>query len=168
LNLPITVQSAPGVGSAFTLRLPVASAPAVRTLAAPNATASTEPDGRLAGKTILLIEDDGTAREAMHRLLAAWGCEVYPVCSAQGALNLIKTRLQPEFVIADLRLSGTMNGCDAVQKLCERLNTPLPAVIITGDHQSPLIEEAEAANIPVLPKPVDPQLLHAILVQAFA
>jgi two-component system, sensor histidine kinase len=168
LNLPIAVQSAPGTGSAFALRLPVASASVARARVAPVAITHVDLGGQLAGKTVLLIEDDGTAREAMHRLLAAWGCEVYPACSGQGALNLVGTGLQPEFVIADLRLSGTMNGCEALQKLHAKLGADIPAVIVTGDHQSELIALVEAANIPVLPKPVDPQLLQAMLVDAFA
>lgn len=165
LGLGVTVQSTPGVGSVFTLCLPLAKSPT------PTASVTDQmADTPMAGtRRVLVVEDDADSRLALLGLLRSWGCEARGAAGLVDGLMLLDAGFVPEALMVDLRLADGANGIDAVQALRGALQRELlPAVLVTGDVGSAHMQAAQAAGLPVMVKPVKPAQLRAFLGQAFA
>jgi CheY-like chemotaxis protein len=64
-----------------------------------------KPDESIWRRRVLLIEDNGDAREGLRLLLEAWGHEVYE--ASDGPAGVDKAlELRPEIVLIDLSLPG--------------------------------------------------------------
>ena len=102
----IAVESAPGAGSRFTVRLPAhaarSSSPAARPAARRRAAAASPGAGR---NRVLVIDDEETVRDLMRRFLAREGFEV--VTAADGAEGLALARdLRPVLITLDVLMPG--------------------------------------------------------------
>ena len=165
LGLGVSVDSAPGRGSVFVLKLPLAPAesPASRT-ADPSLVAQPLVNER----RILVVEDDADSRSALVRLLGSWGCDARGVPGLAEAHGLLVGGYEPDALIADLRLADGASGIDAVRALRAALARDLPAVIVTGDAGSEQAKAASAAGLTVAVKPLRARQLRAFLYQALA
>ncbi len=165
LGLDLSVHSIPGQGSSFSLRLPVAEPTPAAPLQAPPAEATPTP---LAGRRILVLEDDADSRQALCGLLASWGCAVVEASDLAAALALLPgagTAAAPiDALVVDLRLPGADDGMAAIARLREALGSPVPALLVTADaHQAEVQQRATAAGLPLLSKPIAPMKLRAFL-----
>jgi two-component system, sensor histidine kinase len=98
----------------------------------------------LAGRCVIIIDDEAAIREGMRELLSQWGCTCIEAHSAAQALELLAAReAVPELVLADYRLTQGSNGADAVAQLRERFGAGLPALLITGDTGPERLREAK-------------------------
>ena len=93
-----------GKGSTFTVRLPLpvskATSPELRRHpVAAVANAANAP--RLDGATILVVDDDLDACDALKNLLVSLGASVTAVTSAQQALDLLET-FHPDAIVSDI------------------------------------------------------------------
>ncbi|HWS24964.1 MAG TPA: ATP-binding protein [Xanthomonadales bacterium] len=153
----LSVESEPGVGSCFILTLGLAAAVSSEP-AAEKVPASAEMQP-LAGRKLLVVDDDALGREVLEHELGARGALVCPVGDALSAL--IRVHQQPfDAALIDWDLPG-MSGVELARSL--RLQLPaLPLVAVTGratpDDLALSIEVGFAAH---LAKPVDPQRLVA-------
>ena len=164
LQLELQVQSAPGHGTRFALRLPAASA-----LARPvPGGAADEAADVMQGRRVLVVEDDPASAEGLALLLAGWGCQVRCASGAAEALAQVQPGWHPEFVVADLRLAGGDDGCQTTLALCEAVGGKLPAVMVTGELGHERAEAARKAGFTVLGKPLRLAPLRAFMNQAFA
>jgi signal transduction histidine kinase len=98
----ITVTSAPGEGSTFTVRLPTEVAPPLAVAeTSPAATgAAASQDGR---GTVLVIDDDATARELIATYLAGEGFAVETAASGVDGLKKVR-ELRPAAVTLDITM----------------------------------------------------------------
>ena len=163
LSLEVSVQSEPGVGSVFSLVLPIVSA----------REAVAQPPAEQAGsllpvRRILVIEDDADSRNALLGLLQSWGCQARGAEGLCDGLACVDAGFQPEALVVDLRLADGASGIDAVSVLRARLGRELPAVIATGDVGSEHVSRAQAAGLAVMIKPVRALQLRAFLSQSFS
>ncbi len=157
------VRSVPGKGSVFWFALAPAPEELVASARAMRASALAEeakPD-RMSG-TVLVVDDDTQIRKAWIALMEAWGIRV--ACAAHGAEadGLFAKGLKPDIIFCDLRLPGSENGLD----LLERWQNTQPqarSALLTGDLKSAALAAAEEAGYFVLPKPVDPAALRMLL-----
>ncbi|WP_454722849.1 MULTISPECIES: hybrid sensor histidine kinase/response regulator [Cupriavidus] len=157
------VRSVPGRGSVFWFSLAPVEAETVATIRAVRASAAaeeTKPD-HLRG-TVLVVDDDTQIRKAWIALMEAWGIQV--ACAAHGADadRLFMQGLRPDIIFCDLRLPGSENGLD----LLERWQNTQPqarSALLSGDLKSDALAAAEEAGYFVLPKPVDPAALRLLL-----
>lgn len=159
LGLGIAVQSQPGEGSVFSLRLARGTA----LPAAPTPATAAPGTAMPAGRRVLVIEDDPDSRDALQGLLSAWGWQSRGTAGLPQALDALATGFQPDAVIADLRLSGAVSGVEAIEQIRAATHSKLPALIVTGDLTGELVRRAAAAGLPVLPKPIVPMRLRAFL-----
>jgi CheY-like chemotaxis protein len=100
----IDVQSEPGRGSTFTVRLPAV-------LAEAPAPADEQPstDGPPSGaSTVLVIDDDPTVRDLMRRYMAAEGIHTAVAASGEAGLRLAR-ELRPGAITLDVLMPG-MDG----------------------------------------------------------
>ena len=164
LGLRISVSSALGRGSVFTVRLPdVASAVPAEATRQPG---DGSPPPNLGGKLVLVIEDDPRAREAMTALLVQWGCRTLSAASGPEALRLVDAQERlPDMVLADYRLGEGCTGVQAVQALSERYQgrARIPAVIVTGDSDPARLRDAQSSGLSLLHKPVKEARLRAAI-----
>lgn len=86
-------------------------------------------DQPLAGKSLLLVDDDELLRERMGRALAARGLQVRVAASGAEALELAR-QAAPELAVLDLKMPG-MTGLETLQQL-KQIVPGVRAVILTG------------------------------------
>jgi len=153
----LTLVSHPGQGSVFRLALPAASAapPLMETL-----DDSAVP---VRAAHVLVVDDDPAVLDGMRRLLESWGYRC-SVASGIGEALEIARRAPPEAVITDYRLRGDQTGNDLVADLLALTGRTLPALLVTGDTSPERIQEARAGGMPVLHKPVAPEVLKRELI----
>jgi two-component system, sensor histidine kinase len=125
------------------------------------------PTGRqaLAGKVIVVLEDDELVRRATERLLRRFGAEVVGGRTSGEVLEALSTRgLAPACVLADFWLNGEESGLAAAARLGAVAGGALPAVIVTGDLSREIAEAVAQAGFPLLRKPVEVDAFLAALV----
>ncbi len=157
----IEVSSEPGKGSIFTVEVPISTAP----LNEQSTEELREPLGPdLAGKFVVVVEDDASVLEAMQLLLTDWGCRVLAATSSSEALTgLAQSEKLPDIIIADYRLPESATGVQVIDQIKIALNTDIPGILITGDTAPDRLIEAEASGYPMLHKPVPPARLRALV-----
>lgn len=106
----------------------------------------------LAGRRILVVEDDFFIADDFAALLEAAGARVVgPVATLAEALSLMKTAEQIDGALLDINLQGEM-----AYALADALRARgVPVVFVTGYSRSAVPERY--ADIPLLEKPVDPR-----------
>lgn len=163
LQHPLTLASAPGCGSTFTLRVPLAQPS--------EGEGEGEGFAQLAlakGHKVLLIEDDKLSRAALSMMLQAWGYHVVAVASAQEASAHFDLRAVPSFILSDYWLQNSTTGIEAIGQIRERAQQAIAACLISGDTDPDLPQKAQDAGLAFLQKPVSPSKLRSLLRRATA
>jgi len=116
-------------------------------------------------KLVAVIDDNPVVLQAMGGLLRKWGYEVLTAANDRAALGeLAECRRSPDLIVCDYHLMDGVTGIEAIGRL--RGAFQIPAFLITGDAVAAELAQAGAHGIPVVPKPVDPNILRAMLTQA--
>lgn len=111
---------------------------------------------------IALIEDNWMAREAMVDWLSVHGADIAPFASAEAALA--DPRLAcADAAISDLDLCGAMNGLEFLRQARATMPPSAAAILMTGNHLSPSLDEARQESMLVLLKPIRPYALLGVL-----
>lgn len=156
----IGVSSVPGRGSCFWIELPCVATPskAVRDAAA----LATVPS-RLAGRRVLLIDDEDTVRDAMRDRLEAWGARVQAFADIESLRRWLAGGhdASPELVLSDYRLRQG-DGLLAIDMVRERFGS-VPSVLVTGDSAPRDLARLHAAGVRVLHKPFRTEALLDVL-----
>jgi signal transduction histidine kinase len=160
LDHPIEIESALGRGSQLSVEAPRAAPIAA---VAHRRTSHRAAPGPLTGMRVLCIDNEPKILDGMATLLGGWGCEVLKASGLPQALTQIAPDTMPLGMLVDYHLDGH-NGLEAIAALRER-HGDLPAILITADRGVKLRNEAEAANVQVLYKPLKPASLRASLGQ---
>jgi PAS domain S-box-containing protein len=163
----VTAESA-GVdrGSRFTVTLPAAE-PAPAAPESPDAEPAQEDRARapLAGRRLLVVDDEPDTREALGFLLSLAGAVVETASSARDALAAIE-RSRPDVLIADIGMPGE-DGYDLIRQvraLPPERGGRIPAIALTAYARPEDRERALAAGYHEhVPKPVEPEALIEIL-----
>jgi signal transduction histidine kinase/CheY-like chemotaxis protein len=145
----IRLESAPGQGSTFTVRLPGASP----VEAGPEAADTSRP-------LVLVIEDDLRAAELIRAHLTSGGYRVVLVATGHAGLGAAR-RLQPHAITLDLGLPD-MDGWEVLYRLKRDPGTQgIPVLVVSAKERGELGLSLGAVDW--LEKPVDPQRLLAAL-----
>ncbi|MEE4277388.1 MAG: PAS-domain containing protein [Halieaceae bacterium] len=158
LGLRLRFESVPGRGSLFSLAVPTA---APRTEAQPE-TSGPRMDGRLRGISVLCIDNDSQVREALAAILTAEGCRVSVEADRHGLRDTLRA-FRPDVVLADYHLDDGDTGLAALQWALRGANRNVPCVIISADDSSEVREAARSAGYRILPKPINPTRLTALI-----
>lgn len=161
LNHAIGLRSKPGKGSSFSVTIP--TAPAVIRSDAPRA-AETRPAISLEAVEVMCVENDMRVLEGMQALLGGWGCKVIAAPGLEVAMKALQAGARPDVLLVDYHLDeGT--GIDAIKVLRSKIGGELPAALVTAERSPIVREEARAADIQVLYKPLKPAMLRAFIAQ---
>ena len=110
----------------------------------------------LAGKVIVLLEDDELIRRATERMLRRFGATVVTGASSREVLAEIAAQeLTPGCVIADYWLNQEERGVAAAFAVQQASSAPVQGIIITGDLSDEVSEEVAEAGFKLLRKPVN-------------
>ncbi|MDA1220624.1 MAG: response regulator [Planctomycetota bacterium] len=127
IGAQLLVESTPGTGSTFRLRVPGAVAGAgVEALTARGSSGASDPDGRpfatpdLRGRRVLLAEDTPDIREILEAFVSRTGAETDVVCDGAEAVErvfLAQAEGRPyDVVLMDLKMP-VMDGFEATERL---------------------------------------------------
>lgn len=110
---------------------------------------------------VLLVEDDVSIREALHRLFATVGLQVR---SFGSAAELLQSELPqaPSCLVLDIRLPGR-SGLDLQEELA-KAGVEIPIVFVTGHGDIPMsVRAMKAGAVDFLTKPFrDQDMLDAV------
>ncbi len=151
----VTVDSVPGQGSTFTVRLPSAAAPAAEQTSWPAAAGG----GAHAG-LVLVVDDDPGMRNLLGRFLSREGFRVET--AADGAAGLRRAReLHPDVITLDV-LMPELDGWSVLTALkSEPGLADIPVVMLTVVDDKPMGFALGVSEY--LTKPIDRKRLAAVL-----
>ena len=163
MNAPLELRSQVGRGTVFTLQLPVGKAPR----AAERALGSRAPTGvTLAGRTIVVVEDEPAVRQGLEVLLASWGATIVSLenlAATEAWAAAADAASPPALVIADYRLEEGATGVAAIAAVRRRFGASVPAIVVTGSAMSGHEKDALEHDFHLLIKPVLPNKLRAMI-----
>ena len=115
-----------------------------------------------ATRDVILIEDDGSVRRALDRILRAAGYRVVAFDSGDALLQGDRL-LHPtdHCIVCDVRLPG-VSGFELHHRLTARGATP-PWIFITGHDDAAVRTQAERLGSGYLPKPFPARALLALI-----
>jgi PAS domain S-box-containing protein len=149
------VESEPGVGSTFTILLPVTDELPTQTQGGPAAIPRAAGD-----ETILLVEDEPAVRTITARLLRGLGYTVLEARDGDAALALGGSDARIDLLLTDLVMPG-INGRQLSEKLTARFPC-LPTLFMSGyAPETVIIDGILGPGVPFLHKPFTPATLAA-------
>ena len=144
----ISLDTAPGRGTAFRIYLPVSTADRVSGHHAPVHVADAGGN-----ETVLLVEDNDSVRELSALALRRRGYTVYEAASAEDAIEWSRTSgLRPNLLVTDIVMPG-LSGTELARRLTEQ-DPALRVLLISGYTDT--ADEAEGnylSGVPFLQKP---------------
>lgn len=163
LEVPIALQSKLGRGSMFAVDF---ECDATHVPEEPLADGPGPCGISLAGRLIVVIDDEVAIRAAIGMLLKQWGCVVVAAATGDDAVEqLAAYSTLPDVIVCDYRLRGTENGLDAIEKVRMEFCAEVPALLVTGDTAPDRILEIREGGFPVLHKPLQPDELRDAMLQ---
>jgi len=146
-------------GSTFSVELPSAGARAVEPAAA-----MTPSVGRIAGLTVLCIDNELAGLTGMQVLLEGWGCRAVTAKNAAEALaRLAEGGARPDIILADYHLDGG-TGVEAVAAV-RAAGHERPVIIMTADHSAEVQRQVRLHGYHLLRKPLKAAALRALMYQ---
>lgn len=161
LNHRVSLSSTPGLGSVFSVFVPLASAPQSMVLR-PKANAKVNGDVSAMRGLVWLAEDDPAVLGAMTVLLESWGLLVVAMSSAHDTMMYaLKTQKLPDLLLFDYQLDERMNGLELYQTCTSQWDKDVPCIIISGNTLPADLDKITQSSADLLTKPVTAEELLA-------
>lgn len=108
---------------------------------------------------VMIVEDDIFLSFVEEKIVTRMGYEVVGTAtSGEEALNSID-QINPDVLLIDVQLSGTMDGIDTVEQLRNK-QFSAPVIFISGSSEKALLDRANKLNyVEYLIKPIDISVL---------
>jgi len=150
-----------GLGSRFTVRLPLRTAP----LAATDDHRDKAEDKEIVGAHILLVEDDADTLELLEATLQSRGFRVTKSSSATQALEIAAAN-SIDLIVSDIGMPQ-MDGFELIRRLRDFASLrEVPAIALTGYASRKDADSAIAAGFDAhVAKPIEPAELNALIQQ---
>ena len=137
----------PGRGASFRIELPLAAP------AAPIVDAAVGSPRRLAGLTVLLVEDNADTRDVLRLMLETEGADVETAEAGEDGLRAAERRA-PDVVLCDIGLPD-IDGMEVVRRLRRGLPRSMRCIALTGYGQAEDVRQAIEAGFDAhLTKPI--------------
>jgi signal transduction histidine kinase/ActR/RegA family two-component response regulator len=165
IGLKVSVHSVPQRGTRFRIVLPgslIVQRHVNRDVLNPatsHANSVVQGSAWLAGRRVLLIDDDPLVQLAMQAMLKVWRLDVRAATRGdESVLDACGADWEPECVLCDFRLPGTMNGIELLDFLQDKFPKSI-GVLLTGEMLQTVQQDAEDAGYMLLSKPLDSAVL---------
>lgn len=119
----------------------------------------------IAGRKVLVVEDDPMVLMGLQMILETWGMLVLPAEGMSGVLQQLDHD-QPDVILSDLRLRGELTGFDVVERVRAILCRSVPAIILTGETGKAELSEGQRRGLAFLHKPIQAAPLRDTLGRA--
>ena len=149
----ITVESAAGRGSTFTMRIP-----AVVTKAVPEPAAALPAEAVSTSETVLVIDDDPAIRDLVQRFLIREGFRVVAATGGEEGLRLAR-ELRPDVITLDVLMPGLDGWAVLAALKADPALAEIPVIMLTMVDDRGLGYALGAAEY--LTKPLDRERLLA-------
>lgn len=162
----VSVESEPGRGATFTIRLPCRPAPAED----PTPQAETRERGEAPGtsRRVLVVDDELVVRDIVATVLKLQGYEVDTANDSSDALEFI-ARTHYDVVLTDLLMPGELDGMGLLNRIRETWPDLAPRVVImTGKIEHQTFRDLDKLGLKYLTKPFDIRELARIVNQVVA
>jgi signal transduction histidine kinase len=161
LGYGLSARSSMSAGSVFGIRLPIATADQFRQMIPVSVGAQ---DSLLSGAFIVVVDDDQESRFATEAIFKSWRCHVIAgSCGAEVRHELSQHLRQPDLIVADYWLGNGETGLEIIQDLWRDAEMPIPAIILTADHDVARAVVAQAHDIVFLQKPANAQRIRRVV-----
>ncbi len=155
----ITVDSTPGVGSTFTVTVVMS--------ACVGDVVSTDSPTRLAGRSMLIVDDNETNRRVLRAQLANWGVRCIAVACAADALELVGAGASFDLAVLDMHMPDT-DGIELAAALRELpAGRDLPLVLLSSVTTRPH-DTTDRGFAAVLSKPARVGTLYSTLTRVLS
>lgn len=138
----ISVDSKPGSGSSFTVRLPLHSLSTVQ--AEPDSERSDVSEAHFPGVHVLLVEDNPVNMKVADALLRSLGITVHTAESGEACLNQVGTT-GFDLILMDIQMPG-MDGYACTRKL-RASGVQVPIIALTANSSEDVRMEAMASGM---------------------
>ena len=165
LGHPIELESVPGQGSRFSIYVPLAAFGGPNLdKRSPQGHGTLRDFGSMAGRRIIVVEDDALVRDGIVSTLRGWGCTVAAADTDTLALRMTTDWSRPpDLIISDYHLGHTQSGIDVISRLRTTFDKDIPAFLISGDTTPERRLEAKANNLFVVHKPMSAMALRSMI-----
>ncbi|AOF82555.1 his Kinase A domain protein [Methyloversatilis sp. RAC08] len=146
----LTLESEPGRGSTFRLRLYLPEYLSVPTKVRPTRQVIGYDGER---RRVLLIDDDATQRHMLAAMLLPLGFGIDEAASGREGLERVALQ-RPDVVLLDINMDG-MDGWETARHLQHTAGAPIPVIMVSAnvfDNRSELLRNSGCAGF--VPKPV--------------
>lgn len=155
-NGMVRVESEPDVGTTFRMYFPVE-----QNDSGPLAESATTKRMLLEEKKVLIVEDDSGVRGVLARQLKDQKIKIYQAETGDGAFQAMDSGLQPDLLLTDIVMPGSLQGPELVQKARSML-PDLRVLFISGYPAEMSEHSADIASFDrQLTKPVSQDKLVA-------
>lgn len=163
----IEVESEPGRGSCFRVRIPLVEAPVPEEKWPSARVDGMEGVRRLEGLNILAAEDDAVNRWVLQDLLQQEGAHCLILGTGSEALELLDQRANFDLFITDVQMPG-LSGYDTARR-CRENHPEIPVIGLTAyalaEERQRCLEAGMAAHVT---KPVDVDILCETILKVLA
>jgi signal transduction histidine kinase len=121
----------------------------------------------VSGLRILIVDDEPVILESLSMVLNNWGMIVEVAASVGEALELARAWQEPADIILTDLLLGDGDGLDVLRGINALENVrgrPPAGLMVTGETKPERLHAVAQAGIPVLHKPVSPQVMREAIV----
>lgn len=115
----------------------------------------------LAGRRVLVVDNDASAREALRRVLEGWGCQVEAVADGEAAVRVL-SRIACDLWLLDYHLDAGEDGVGLYARLVAGFGA-VPCLILSADHTGTVRSAVQDAGLSLLTKPLRPLALKSML-----
>jgi CheY-like chemotaxis protein len=117
----------------------------------------------MTGEIILVVEDEGLIAFHLTELLENAGYQVIdPTCSGEVALRTLEKSPEPDLILMDVKLGGSLDGIETARQIRQRYSIPL--IFVTAYSSERLLERMrEVAPEGVITKPFVREDLLALI-----
>jgi len=166
MGLPLNLRSWPGRGSVFSVTVPLGDSAQI---APPKQDHARQVGDRLFGTNVLVLENEPDVLEGMRTLLSGWGAHVIAVRDFDSAEKIYRTQLKvPSLALIDYHLDIDQNGIEVFKRMQQMWGRKVPGIVITADHTQQARSHAMEEGLLMLPKPVKPAALRALMTRALS
>ena len=169
LNHPVKVTSKVGEGSIFTVTVPISDASVKQPEKAWRGKEQWQ-DRILAGRTVLVVDDDHAVLTALEMLLEDWGMHVVRAGAFEEVVALLTHEQMPalDLVLTDYRLPNGATGAQVIELIRQQpSHIGIAGLVMTGDTSPERLIEAQKVECRLLHKPVNPDDLKIALIACF-